>query len=71
LTSRRFQIFTAHDCDTETGADSTQTDDQTASQSNKRDVSHENSLKVKLKQMVKTKNKTAATTIFRIFNAGI
>jgi hypothetical protein len=40
LTCRSFQVFTAHQSDTDTCADSTQADDQTASQCNVRIVSH-------------------------------
>jgi len=38
LTCGCFEVFTTHDSDTDTSTDSTQANDQTASQSNERDI---------------------------------
>src|SRR5690606_3906161 len=41
LTSRCFNVLATHDGDTQASADSAQTDDQTASESNESDVGHD------------------------------
>src|SRR3546814_19498088 len=55
LTSRSFQIFTAHQSDTNASADSAKTNNNTASQSNESNVGHNNSL-VKNRVIKKSKN---------------
>src|SRR3546814_8034085 len=55
LTSRSFQIFTAHQSDTNASADSAKTNNNTASQSNEINVGHNNSL-VKNRVIKKSKN---------------
>src|SRR5690606_5641597 len=44
LTSGCFEVFTAHDTDTDTRADSAQADDESASKSNESCCGHDNSL---------------------------
>src|SRR5690554_6057504 len=44
LTCRSFEVLAAHHSDTDAGTDSTQTDNESASESNESDVGHDNSL---------------------------
>src|SRR5213595_1366193 len=60
LTCRCLEVFTAHDSDTDTSTDCTQTDNQTASQRNKREIRHDkvpSKLKlIEYKRQIKNKN---------------
>src|SRR5690554_2668570 len=62
LASGGFEVFAAHDSDTDTCTDSTQTNNKTASESNESNVGHDNSL-VKNRVIKKSKKLLCKKTL--------